>query len=327
MPADNTPDEDEDFIPIYLADQYDTVFRIEEGSVTLPPIQMPEPTTLVVENAILSHLTTIEQFYSDKPALFKKESDHQQFIAGIRKAINLVNSGDLKTAISETAEAGALINQNGMKDWINEYTVRDMVKQVIDWSELPPDTKINYQPADNSQADFLFYLSSMSTTFKEEVFFAMVDEEVAEQEEESIVQVETSAPIIPEEAEPVSLGLFSLDCGWDADQNMISFEINGPPGYYWSLFASTEAPVEGNGNYISSEVQIDLIDAYLFYFFEDEASGNFDSSGVVREETFGGFAPGTKMWFQAISVESFDILVNGPSRDQVLISNVCSLEF
>ena len=105
-------------------------------------------------------------------------------------------------------------------------------------------------------------------------------------------------------------------------------ELDGTPSYWWSVYFSTLAPETGGGDFLSSNIRLDLIEAFVFMVFEDYAEGYFDNSGHVRLDfPRAGIEPGQVWWFQAISVENVDILTNNPSPEEVQKSGVCEIDF
>jgi hypothetical protein len=134
-------------------------------------------------------------------------------------------------------------------------------------------------------------------------------------------RVETPAPVS-------QYRQVDLRCGLSPDGEVSFLELDGTPGYWWSVYFSTLAPETGSGDFLSSNIRLDLVEAFVFMVFEDYAEGYFDDSGHVRLDfPRAGIEPGQAWWFQAISAEDIDVLNNNPSAEEVQKSEVCEIDF
>jgi hypothetical protein len=124
----------------------------------------------------------------------------------------------------------------------------------------------------------------------------------------------------PGEAPAVPL---SLNCGVTADELVL--ELSGPPGHYWVLFWSTEAPSIGKGDFLSGEVRLDLTSAHRV---EEKGEGQFGDTGKTKIPfPVASFESGLTFWFQAISVAEASILMTEIPKDAVEITEVCKVSF
>lgn len=145
-----------------------------------------------------------------------------------------------------------------------------------------------------------------------------------EVEEPGIVAPPESVSPAPPVEEPV-IRLATLSC--HIDNHLGYVDLNGPPGYYWRIYFSTNEPVPGAGDAFSEGVRLDIENAQ-YWDFEDHSYGYFDESGSALFSFPLQLQIGqTRLWMQAVVVENPDILISNPTPGQVILTEVCHIAY